>query len=225
MAFPQVAAAVSSNQVSSQATHPFTLPGGISAGNLLLELMGFDASGGNPVLANFAPFLQFANQANGSSCALKALYRIADGTETSPVAATTGTDEESQHRGLRITGANASAPEVAIATGTSTTPDPPNLSPSWGADDTLWIVACAVDASVNITAYPTNYSSNQSVANSGGTGGVSLAVATRELNAASEDPGTFTLPSSRPWVAFTIAVRPPGAGGGSATTQFAGIVG
>jgi hypothetical protein len=124
----------------------------------------------------------------------------------------------------RITGAHASTPpEAAAVIGTSATPDPPNLAPSWGAEDNLWVAGFALDdGTKTLSSYPTNYSDNQATV-AGSTAGVRLGIATRELNASSENPGSFTVSASDSWVALTIAVRPAAGGGGGGTTITAAV--
>ncbi len=65
------------------------------------------------------------------------------------------------------------------------------------------------DSAGTISAYPTNYSSNQTETNSvgGSATNPTLGSATRNLNASSENPGTFTVASDN-WAAMTIAVLP-----------------
>lgn len=99
-------------------------------------------------------------------------------------------------------------PEIGTAaTGASTLPNPPTLTPSWGAADTLWLVVAGASGAVTASAYPTNYTDGNDDATSSGTA-ASIASARRALNAATEDPGTFTISASTNWVAQTLAVRP-----------------
>ena len=60
------------------------------------------------------------------------------------------------------------------------------------------------------TAYPTNFDDNQHTFDSttGDNTIVNYGVATRELNASSEDPGAFVKNSTDGWRAFTLAIRP-----------------
>lgn len=71
--------------------------------------------------------------------------------------------------------------------------DPPNLSPSWGEDDNLWLAVASTVEDGDFTAPPTNYT-NMQKARTGGSTDYDCAVATaqRELAAASEDPGAFS---------------------------------
>ena len=101
------------------------------------------------------------------------------------------------------------APEAATATDTGATADPPNLDPSWGVEDTLWIAAAAYTTnSTTPPSTPDGYAgrvlSSQLL-----TTRTCAASARRVLAAEAENPGTFGLPSSGVWAAATIAVRPP----------------
>jgi hypothetical protein len=81
----------------------------------------------------------------------------------------------------------------------------------------LWfaLVARRTDGDT-LTDYPTNYSANQNhtLSGIGDNNGCSATVGTRELNAASENPGNFSWDASQPAVSFTVAIEPaeqPGA--------------
>ena len=141
-------------------------------------------------------------------------YKIADGTEGTTMSVTTDASEQSAHVTYRITSWHGTtAPEApAVATGTSTTPNPPSLTPSWGALDTLWF-ACATTANSDRTfsVDPTSYVSGTTATTATGTAGAIIRVVRRELNAATDNPDTFTIDSSSGWDADTVAVRPAGA--------------
>jgi hypothetical protein len=104
----------------------------------------------------------------------------------------------------------------AYSIGTTTSGDPPIVTPTGGAKDYLWIALCGYDGEPTSTASPPGsyvYSNNES---NSGTGGAvatnsNLAYAMRQLNAASEDPGAFSIAVGTPatgWTAFTLAVHP-----------------
>jgi hypothetical protein len=115
--------------------------------------------------------------------------------------------------------ANASqhAPELStVATGT--TPNEPNATtctPTGGAKDYLWITFFSMEGEqTGITAYPTNYTLNQTGLANSGTGGAvttntTMAAAARNLNAASEDAGVWDVTGTLDdWSAYTIAIHP-----------------
>ncbi len=113
----------------------------------------------------------------------------------------------------KSTGHAATAPEAPTFNNTSsgTNPNPPSCDPSgWGTEDTTWVAIFGGTATSAINTFPTNYSSNNiSGISTGGTAGTRTAfgLGTRNLNAASDDPGTFGTSTSGLYTAATIAIR------------------
>jgi hypothetical protein len=206
VAFPTVAARATDINITSTTSQALDLPTGITAGDLLVVTVQI-ATGIPQTITWPSGWTQLYSQVNGVVVQGAAAYRVADGTEGSTVTITLSSNSGVQSVALRITGHDsATAPQAGTATtGTTSTPNPPSLTPTGGAKDYLWIACCVSDAA-NVTAAPTNYS-NLTVPGSGS----DIGTAERLLNAASEDPGTFTLASSNEWVANTIAVHPAAA--------------
>lgn len=204
MAFPQVAAVNGGNDTTNQTNHTVNLPSGIEAGNLLLV---FFASDGGPTITFPEGWTQLFQTGANTACKFGAWYRIADGTEGSTITVTTSNNQMTAHTSYRITGYSGT-PEVATATtGIDYSPNPPSLTPSWGALDTLWFACCGYNSNLTVTVYPTNYT-NGRYDRANNTEGCGTGSARRELNAASENPGMFTLSGSTQWVANTVAVKP-----------------
>jgi hypothetical protein len=92
-------------------------------------------------------------------------------------------------------------------------PDPPSLSPSWGAADTSWIeVITFEDSDFVVTAASSSYTGLETtIADT--TEDATLSTARRENNTATEDPGATTADSEK-YQAFLIAIEP---GGGAST--------
>lgn len=154
-------------------------------------------------------------------------WKVADGDDALTVNYATGT-ETTRYIALQIDGwEGTSPPEVAYfsnvqAGAVSTTPDPPSLSPSWGAADTLWIAAYIWDNSTRLhVAYPSGYTSNQITDGSVSSSAVGVAASTREANTATENPGAGEISSEEQWLAITIAVRGMADGGGPVSTTVA----
>lgn len=157
-----------------------------------------------------------------SNLSIGAAYRWADGSEVTPTVtqAATITGQASMVL-MAINGAHASqVPAVGtIAHGTAAAADPGALTPAWGAEDNLWIAVggsgeTAITGSwtgVGATP-PTNYSNlaGTATADTSTVGQSDIAVAFRQLNAASEDVGTFSSVdvSNARNSALVIAVRP-----------------
>jgi hypothetical protein len=87
-------------------------------------------------------------------------------------------------------------------------PDPQPLTPSWGAADNLWIEVVGTRYATPVTAYSAGYVDNQFTGSAGGVDGLTLTLATKAANAASDNPGLLTLSAPSRWVALTIAIRP-----------------
>jgi hypothetical protein len=212
MAFP-TATTLASARTTNGTSLVINYPSTAAAGDLVLVFAGADSGasaftwpGGWASLgtANFTGFIA------------EVVYAVQSGGETSVTV--THTSERSNAIAVLIPAASwhgTSAPEMATpVTGSSTTPNPPSLTPSWGADDTLWIAGLFADdsnAPLPVTSWPTNYADNQTQQYSN-TSACDQALATRGLNAASEDPGTFTMTKTETWSAVTVAVRPAASG-------------
>jgi hypothetical protein len=215
MSFPTVAGRNNSADGADATSHTVALPASIASGDLLIVHFVVD---GSPTITWPANWVSIADRGHGDGSASKSAcaYKIADGTEGASISVTTSASEKAASRSWRITGWHGTTvPEAATSAGNDAAPDPPNLSPSWGAEDTLWLALHGHEnTSTSVTAYPTNYVDTFGQGTSGASAATNViqAVAERSLNAASENPGAFTLNGSRVWANFTVAIR-PGAGG------------
>lgn len=210
MAFPVEASATGAGENAGTTTHVCNLPSSIASGNLLVLVFHVV---GNTTITTPTGWTSVLNTADTTTQRTAIFYRIADGTEGSTVSVTTSASLRCEYRSLRFTGAHAStAPEAsAAAYASSNAPDPPSLDPAgWGTEDTLWYaIEAGNDATKTVNTYPTNYTGGVQHVSTGGTPG-QLALASRNLNAASADPGAFALSSgggSRT-VGITLAIRP-----------------
>jgi hypothetical protein len=220
----------------ANATSPRTFPNlsGLtkSSGDLLIAIVvayqsssGAGAPGGSVFSSWGGGFTEFCDQmtTNSSTMAIGAAYKWSDGTETGTfdvTQAATITGHASLCL-LSIPGAHASTPpEVGtIANGTSAAADPGSFNPTnWDVEDTLWIAVAASGMTSGTgswtatgTTYPTNYTdgTDSATADNSTIGQTEVAVAFRQLSAASEDVGTFGVDTSNARnSALIIAVRP-----------------
>lgn len=228
MTFPNVASVTPTSFGTAATSHAVAMPATVNAGDRLVIIFSND----NNDIPTFptpawSAVSQVARTSNNTNT-LSILERIADGSEGgTTVNVVTAAIQQAVALVYRITGAHPSTASEAgtAATALDANPNPPNLTPSWGAEDTLWLACYSADqSSRNATAYPTNYNDNQNTAQSNpATGnGSSVGAATRELNATSDNPGTFTIATSDGWVAQTVAIRtysPPSATGTDTLSQ------
>jgi len=212
VSFPQVTTSIGTSDVSTTTSHTVNLPASAS-GRLLLGFFSHDYALGETVTWPSGWTALGGDSLGGSQLAvwMEVRYKIATGSEGSTMTITTTSSSLAASHVFDITGhaASTSAPEGLFTDGQNTAnPDPPSLDPAgWGAEDTLWFV-CAGHAAGNTTmsSAPTNYTN--STADLTTLAGQALFTARRELNAASEDPGTFTLSAAGSVVPGTVAVRP-----------------
>jgi hypothetical protein len=149
--------------------------------------------------------------------------KVADGTEggtTVDIVSTVG--ENAAAQAIRISSWEGTLASVEIgtnATGLSTNPDPPSLTASWGAEDNLWLaISTGYDDDADYTIAPTNYLGLTSTKTGAGfNASAEVGSSYRQLNAATENPSTYTLSTGEAWNANTIVVRPQ-SGGATAYT-------
>jgi len=200
MAFPSVA--TSSNGIATAATiTTITFPTGVTQGDLLLLIAAAGTSAGQTT--GWTGWTQLNNN-GGTANKLESGYRYYQ-TGDSPPSLTAATTVSWAWVMLRITTASAvTAPQIGtFATSGTGSGDPPSYTPSYGQLDTLWIAAESYAGSTAATL-PTNYAGLVNPLNGLG---LSVAVGTRQLNAASENPGAFG-GGSGTWFAVTFAVPP-----------------
>lgn len=213
-AFPTVTDSNNSKSTAESTNHSVSMPPTCAAGKLLLVVFTTD---GTESIGWPGSWVELPSQTSGINPSGAVGYLVSTGAEAGgTITVTTGTIESSSHISLCIDGAIDPAtqtPELSTwsAPGATVTPDPPSLTPTGGAKDYLWIAVSAQDnGAKSVSAYPTNYASNQVIAPAGDNTTTRVALATRELNAASEDPGTFTWSgvADNSTLALTIAVHP-----------------
>lgn len=232
MAFPTVptvgaSTLLTTSTATASTTHTFpdlsALPN--TAGALLLAvIVCYEGGSTNLEFSSWGgSFTEFADRAANSTTiqAIGAAYKLnATGSETGTFTVTTVKSTRSVQFLMEIPGAHITTPPEAgpKADGTTAAADPAAFDPTgWAAEDTLWI-AVAVNGETSltgsftaITAAPTNYTDMLAVNAVGGDviGALNGAVAFRQLNAASEDVGVWTLDVGAAGnSALLIAVRP-----------------
>jgi len=208
--FPVVAASATTNDTVASTTANVNLPAGIVAGNLLLLYLTVTNPGStNPVITVPSGWTQLQAAAFGSSSRGAVFWKFASGSEGATVSIVTAALATRTSVALRITGNDLTTPPQwngASEAGVPTKkPNPPNLTPSWGAKQTLWIAAAHVSNNVGIDGLPSNFENPIGTSGANGT-----RIATREINALSQNPTEFIAvwPSQVEWVTSTVAVLP-----------------
>lgn len=204
---PQVLGSVpiASEETTSQTSHTVSIPSLVNDGDLMVVI--FSAQISSATISWPGGWTELDETSNGSSNVAVA-YKVASG-EGSTITVTTSVGTPSEHIAFAYSNAYG-VPEIATpATGSSTTPNPPSLSPSWGEKSCVFIAYSSNDngSATNTSSYPAGYSNAGNI----GEGVHTVTAANIAVRAATEDPGTFTMNGTTPWIAGTIAIR--GAGG------------
>jgi hypothetical protein len=187
-----------------------TLPSGSTDGDLVLIYMKDGTAGSTWSLTSGTTGWTELQDANGFAI----YYKEIGAGEATPSFDCSGSDNLVAHA-YRIDGHEdpaTQAPETTTqATGTSTNPDPPSLTPTGGSADYLFIAAFGSAAPRTVSVYPTNYTNGQNTTVGSGGPAASIGSAERQLTAASDDPGTFTINNNVAWKASTVVIHPGGA--------------
>jgi hypothetical protein len=201
VAFPIVQSRATGGQDSDSTSHVVTMPSGITAGDLLVAVIGFD---GTPTVSDGSGLWTVLAQSAASGAQGAAiLYKFATGGDS--LTATTSASEQSSHVVLRISGALSVTSSSAATNAGATNPNPNSHTPAGGAADFLWVAIATTDGTVVPSAAMANYTNLTTRA--GGASGCGAATAERSLNAATENPAAFAATTTA-WTAYTIAVRP-----------------
>lgn len=211
MAFPTITAPTVTQIASSMTSMTVNLPGSISAGDLLLAWVSVRNQGTWTLPSGWTQLGQ--KLGGGSASQLTVFYKVATGSEGASAAWTASAGTTAVWQVVKVSNWHGTTtPEISAgASGDATAANPDSLTPSWGADDSLWIALAghAAGSAAAFTAGPSGYSSFQNNGASSGGSACSVASAYKTANTTSEDPGVFTAGgSNRFWAAFTIAVRP-----------------
>lgn len=217
--FPYVTGA-RSRTYAAGASHIETALPPANRGDLYLSIVAFSsASGAIGVQAPSGWSIQ-ATAVQGSTNLLVVVYaRKATGSDTEVNFATSQSDALAiSHTYVIASWSNrdlgavdGDGVESSSATGTSVSPDPPSLAPSWGSRTTLWFsVAARADTTAvdDVSASPALYVDNELSTDTGTGPGLGLVTSWRQVEAASENPGAYTLAGSEDWAALTLAIEP-----------------
>jgi len=215
MAFPAVESSATTGRTANETTSPVSYPATVSPGALLVAIARVAVAGAIGWPAGWNELVEDTSDASDDVTAIA--WKAADGTEDGTTFDVTHGSGKSAYIVYSITGAEDPAtqpPQLsAVATGASATPDPASLSPTGGAKDYLWLWLGGWEGEQTSppAGNPTNYS-NPLGASTGTAGAIAtncrVASAQRNLNAATEDPPSWTISVSDDWSAWTMAVHP-----------------
>jgi hypothetical protein len=189
------------------------MPAGLTTGDLLIATVSTDGAA-TAAAGGSEGWTQISATSNASAVRLTILAKIAAGSDS--LSLTLGSAVDSTTHVMRITGHGVSnvVSDIAIgtaATGTSTTPDPPSVTPAANEPNLFIAVAAADDDDEANVFWPTNYTAETNFTSDtlSATTSMILAAYRYVTTGSAQDPGTFTLAASEEWVAQSLCI-PPG---------------
>lgn len=201
-------------------THAVPIAGGaVNGERIIVQFVGRPAQTGTVSFP--AGWNLLTQQAQGTNQQVTTYYRDCDGSEGSSVTVTIGstTPNVSAHiyRIAAGTYNSGSAPEITSSAALTMTPDPPNITPSWGSATNLIIATFSARSdAVPPASYPLANGQTSTQGISGGNGGTGnradIASCWSQQSGTSFDPaafGTVAPASNRGCIAQTIAIRLP----------------
>lgn len=187
-----------------------SLPGSISANDLLLIFWANDGGDVDPAISGFT-------QLDSGNDYHAVFGKKASGSEGATVGATLSSSENVVCIAVRIAASEWSQDLADVETVYSSDNDPPELTPSGGAADYLFFASTGQNNGQDIASWPTGYSNQTETKSGTGGGDASVAMSTKgTTSASSENPSTYAWTSGTGRSA-TTAVAPAAGGGGSAT--------
>lgn len=212
--FP-IVEAVNANASAGSSTGSINvaLPAGIVAGELLIIAVCTGTI--DPVFATPSGWSQLFQEGTGTggtanACKMAVFWRVADGSEGSKVNVTNAPVSRKTALSARISGAQSI--EATVLGGSSMTPEPPPLAPSWPRTSTMFLTLAAISPpNSSFVAAPAGYTvevTSATSATSGFAAECQLASLDTLVPAESESPGPFTIADPVYWIAATLGVRP-----------------
>lgn len=195
-------------------THTANLP--VHAANdRLIAIVSFDTDGNPETVSSWTDWTHGSSVALGAGSAHQRLewkHRTVTGTESwfgqSSMTFTTGYSTQAAVRVFCIKKSDIGTSIASVASATTgSSANVAALDPSWGAEDTLWILGMGYADKTTIGTLA-NYTAHGLIQTGGATNtAASLQTYERATNATSEDPAAITLGASVNWVAFLLGIR------------------
>lgn len=211
MAFPSLASITTSEHDHGETDSPSpTLPAH-SAGDVIVVWSAFNEEVG--VTIPTGGWTLIRQQSNGE-CSMAIAAKVAESSSETLTYSVDNPEPESQsctHIAAIVEGGRFEDMEANSVFDNTNSPNPPSLTPAAGADDILWVVGFMKDRGPSTQSWPTGYDDDRTSVNGNTTPSdedTGVAIATRQLNAATENPSAFSQQYTEQTHAFTMAIYP-----------------
>ncbi len=214
-AAPTVTSITGSTFNSDVLSHAVSMPATVSTGDLLLVIFTND---GDATVTTPTGWVRLWSNANGSALRGTAYARVSRGTEGgTTVNFITSAAEQAAAQVYRVTDWSGTLSGVVAGDSgqitSGSTVDLPSLTPYFGQADTLWLGVMHTSTAQTVSSAPPSYTNLTQTSSSSGTSGAQAVSSRRILDAATEDPGIYTMSGTGASKVYnTIAIAPSGTG-------------
>ena len=217
---PTVRSSILGERLSDTTSFGTTLPATIESGDVIIAWICYDRGGSDPGFSfgtgqGTFTLLDSGQTSNEVGYELRAL--VADGTEDSGTITHTFTTGQSFSWAYYVVQdwAGTIADDIdigSVASGTSTTPDPPSATAGWGNDDNFVMSLFCMDSTSGLNDVSSWSLPDNQLNGDGGAGDVAIGVSTDELTTSPHNPGSYTVTNSNFWYAQTVVIEPDASG-------------
>ncbi len=208
---PVIRQTTQNNGSTPNTTLTFNVPSSVQNQDLLIAYVSHDANTLTNWPSGWMHLFKTSQTTSGSSVqTFEARYKISNGSDSGTVTlnADIATTFAAQ---LYVYVGHTSVPEATVTFGNSTSPDSPNLTPSWGSAHNQWFTVLGLNrggtyAGGSVTP-PTSYTGLSIGSTTNPSPGAAFVTTSRLLSTTSQNPGAYTLSTQDYWIAATVAVR------------------
>ena len=181
-------------QLAASTSHVLNMPAGIEAGDLLVSTIGSGAVTG--ISAGWTTL----------DTGFSGAYRIATGTAADALTYTLSSAQTLVAIVRRIVNYVGAPESLSVTVTDLLSHNPPAVTPTWGAKDTLWLATTSCSAATPISGSPANYNV-QTVYPAAGPSNYTIANGWRKRKIATEDPSPYTTATNASSRSRTIAIQ------------------
>lgn len=209
--YPVIESVTQSTFAVDATSHAVTMPATVNVGDGLIVILTTD---GSPTITTPTGWKLLYSEANGSALTGAAYAKVARGTEGgTTVDFVTSVAESVAAQVYRISNWNGTLAGIQAGTvgeiTTGTTADLPAVTAYWGSSKAIWLGTLHTSTSQTVSSAPTNYTNLTQTSTGTATTDSQCITARRSLEAASEDPGVFTMSGSGASKVYnTISIAP-----------------
>lgn len=190
-------------------THNVVMPATVPAGKILLVTLAIYTAG-LETISTPSGWTQKHHQAGGATwCRLYHFARVTDGSEGGASYNFSSSGNRSVGGVVRLlSGVEGNSLDSLEFSGAAGSVNPPSITPSWGSDPTLYMVALGFrdTGSMTVSAWPTGYVTDQQIEFYESNVNIAACASAAKTGSGAEDPSSFSA-TGVDHAVVTVAIR------------------